>query len=374
MTRVGLGRRPALGAAWLLPLLLAIGWPFSGALAVAPDFEAALARRVQDQAHLPLAAMDLPDVERLSVHEGLRHPRELELFEGGEFTAHLSWMDRPYHVFRFGLFHILTRSLDAADKEHLRWVTRALFLLQHRYPSIHRRLFEDLRTPDPQHLEQARQATRDRWVNSNKANLIVLDRSHEDMAIASNVYSLGEKSEIGGVTHFRNVAITMINPWKITGEGARLVYGLESDEQNYRAYMSDGLLETLVHEALHSYISARFNVDPLLSFVRRNPGVESYLVEEPMVNRTSLDLFEAAGGLSPVVHRFYGRIFQGLQHRNLVETGRLAEVAGALARLRAAPIPGSEQPSFIDDTLRGGRAYRSLFRLELPRVGTVEQP
>ena len=78
--------------------------------------------------------------------------------------------------------------------------------------------------------------------------------------------------------------------------------------------MSDGLVESLVHEMLHVYVESASATDPACRFLstspaRREEALDAWVAaEECVVMNTSLGYFARKGGLSAEVSSYYADV------------------------------------------------------------------
>jgi hypothetical protein len=168
------------------------------------------------------------------------------------------------------------------------FVLRALTLLRHRYADAWSALFEPPgRTP----------------------LLVAFD--DYPTAIAASFTARGGPGSPG-------VPVVLVHPGHAGGEdpecGSAAIYRSGDSATDFLRYMSDGLVETLVHEMLHVYVEAASASDPACRFLSTSParaeGARDAWIatEECVIANTSLGYFARAGGLSKDVRSYYAHL------------------------------------------------------------------
>lgn len=135
-----------------------------------------------------------------------------------------------------------------------------------------------------------------------KTTFISFDRTPDD--IAAGVTLNGTYTDSHGERVYDNYAIISVDEVTIRGavadKGSRPIYGLASAQDNYRAYMADGLLYSLAHEGVHRYIDylSTTHRQAEMMYRARNVGTPaigaraqaSKLAEEIVANETAMAL------------------------------------------------------------------------------------
>ena len=100
------------------------------------------------------------------------------------------------------------------------------------------------------------------------------------------------------MNYYTNYALISIDEETIlgatSGKGSQAIYHRPSAAENYRAYMADGLLYTLAHEAAHAYIDYTNSTSRLAYTIyaaRGGAGVTD--AEEIVANETAMSFVEA---------------------------------------------------------------------------------
>jgi hypothetical protein len=207
---------------------------------------------------------------------------------------------------------------DSPMSELCVWfVLRALTLLRHRYPEAWSALFEGTsRAADVAADDGAGTGATRRIA----AVLVAFDTSPTSIAasITAHDAALGTLDSTDGdrrVTGSRNVAVLLIHPGRAAGDdphcGSAAIYKSGDRATDFLRYMSDGLVESLVHEMLHVYVDFASATDPACRFLSTSParaeGARDAWVaaEECVVMNTSLAYFARKGGLSAEVRSYY---------------------------------------------------------------------
>ncbi|HEX6373957.1 MAG TPA: hypothetical protein VF006_33825 [Longimicrobium sp.] len=281
--------------------------------AAAIDAEIAARVRAYDR-ETPIVTFEVPINS-----EGLRGPERATYVAhnaalgGLDISAPGGPLARDAYFWRYGNFHIAVSGDGYHDQLNVHAVARALEILRYRYPLAYERLLEQPRrfSPDP-----LRPGTPYR--NRNAEVLFSFDESPD--AIASSVVAIGPGAQRGGDTEYGNVALISIDPGTIQGSsadvGSGALYGRGAAE-SYARYLREGLVETLVHEMLHTYIDYRYAHDAVYAELYRYrydlavPDTTRTAMEEAIVASTSLHYFLREGGLQADVPFFYRGILEG---------------------------------------------------------------
>jgi hypothetical protein len=274
-------------------------------------------------------------------------------------------LQHPHHIYRYREFTILTEADGAREQLCVYATARALELLRARWP----REFEVLFRGPKRAADQL--AAILRGDPKKSIHFLNIDRAHTFVwqgrsggAIAASSYDLGTRAdldlEVGPrrlkLGLFRNVATTFLNTPAIQGFRSQKIYRRAALEENFLRYLRDGLVETLVHEALHNLLRRDKNVRPLFwalteSLRKSESSSIGKAVEEVFVSNVAARLL-AEHGLSREVSEFYGKL-------------RLAQLR------RLGGLPGSETESGrrLLGVLRGlrpkTRTWQDLFSFEI---------
>jgi hypothetical protein len=161
---------------------------------------------------------------------------------------------------------------------------------------------------------------------------ISFDRTPKDIAAGTTLDGLYVQD--GDLKLYSNYAIISIDEATIMGDstraGSRAIYGRPTAQENYRAYMADGFLYTLMHEMTHRYIDYTNSTSRLSAAIyagRRSKGATD--AEEIVANETALPFVEAE--MSPEMRRHVMEQ-NTILARNQGVRSRLAEWGGLASR------------------------------------------
>ncbi len=164
------------------------------------------------------------------------------------------------------------RSAWTAEDAHA--IFGALERSRRELPALYQTLFELSRQgskaglPNPLPREKAAG-----WTNRNAvAAVVIVSASFGDVnlgrAMASNFYWLGKPQD----AIYTNVPFLALDPdvigGAIPGLGPMAIYPGRAPEEARRVYMSEGLIDSLLHERVHAYISQYYGHDALYAALR----------------------------------------------------------------------------------------------------------
>jgi hypothetical protein len=196
------------------------------------------------------------------------------------------------HFFGYDEFVITVQNDDEARLDMVLRAAAAVARMRAQHPDAYRYITAMKALP----TAPSRPATPP-WKNRYDRIFISFDRTPDEIAAA--VPLLGPSTSEMGVNHFSNFALISIDEVTILGatpgKGSQVIYRRPSAVENYRAYMADGLLYSLVHEATHAYIDYTNSTSRLANaiyFARGKPGTTD--AEEVVANETGMSFVEAA--------------------------------------------------------------------------------
>lgn len=148
-------------------------------------------------------------------------------------------------------------------------VWRALDRIEQRFPDLYATVFTGPKDGQTRALPYP---SNDPWTNTNIANaFIVVDKefgTRGKPAMASNYYLVGQAS--GRI--YPNVPFIGLDPeviaGRVPGYGPQVIYASRTPEQARAAYFEEGLIDTILHERLHGFISQFFGHDRLYGTLR----------------------------------------------------------------------------------------------------------
>lgn len=131
------------------------------------------------------------------------------------------------------------------------------------------------------------------WRNRLQSTVISFDKTPEYVAAQTTIVDTSATLR-DGVELYENVAIISIDEKTIegkqSGRGSKPIYNRAQAEENYRLYMTDGLLYSIAHEFLHTYLDQRNSVSALADAVVRNQKIKGGAdAEEVLVAHTTLE-------------------------------------------------------------------------------------
>jgi len=138
------------------------------------------------------------------------------------------------------------------------------------------------------------------WKNRNDKIFISFDKTPDSIA-ASATLTWKSNQDAKGVEMFSNYPIVSIDEVTVAGQteqkGSRRIYKLPSADDNYRTYMTDGFLFSLVHEMVHQYITYLNSTNRLANTIYLSRNNRTTDAEEVVANETAMALL--GGDLRP---------------------------------------------------------------------------
>jgi len=179
--------------------------------------------------------------------------------------------------------------------EELKWLWHALAKIEANYKHLYEALFLKSGNDAKHFLSNP---AGDPWTNINIVPLFIVIakgfQAPDKQAIASNYYYLGPSQGRA----YSNVPFVGLNPAVIDGEvnglGPGPIYPGCGAAEARLAYLREGLLDTILHERVHGFISQFFAHDSLFAELRPNgpqPKCE-YDLEELLVKRYVMRRYE----------------------------------------------------------------------------------
>ena len=235
---------------------------------------------------------------------GYKNPGVLGFFTRRDMNRHLQKLNRRLHIYRYGKTYIFTPGQKSQDHLNVFHSVRALNIHRYRYPKIFKRYFTGLNTLpgtiNRTHIKRP-------WINRT-ANTIIAFSSQR--GIASSMYDIGyTRGRHFGLKIYHNNHIIYYNRRGICGKLSRYLYRKPDWRMNYAMYLREGIIESMLHERLHGYISARYSISPFLYYIRKHSR-NYYAFEEPIINNTSISLLENRGGFSRRYISYYRWMFR----------------------------------------------------------------
>ncbi|AXT61120.1 hypothetical protein D1816_12425 [Aquimarina sp. AD10] len=255
-----------------------------------------------------VADMIVPFNEKKLKYIGFIHPNEIGMFDNYRITSKSACeMNQKNHIYKYDDFYISTEEDDRISQENIYYSLRAYLILKYRYKKAYINLFEKTRTilkPNPSQGFDL--------LNTNKAFWIAFNYNPVDIAANRAYYILdGYVDDDKKISLYRNVAFVNIHSNNILGKskfGSKPIYNEENSSLNRYSYLKEGLIETIVHEMLHNYISYAYTASREYNAINnmRNKHQGSFMpFEENIVVNTSLSYFYKQGGLKNQIKDFY---------------------------------------------------------------------
>lgn len=271
----------------------------------------------------PFVAADAP----------LTYLGHMHINDTGAFTTdgvvapnNFSWLHGQRHIYRYdeNIF-IMTEEDEPADQLDVFYTARALEILRADHPYV----YEQLVTV-PTELPAGPPLDGFNW--KNRLRSVVLSFDTSPLYIAAGLTVLDEDPvKVMNLDEYSNVAAISVDRETIRGEspdvGSRPIYEKPSDDENFLRYMREGIVETLVHELLHTRVDRLNSVDAdmQLLYARRaeQNACARFELEEALVAASSLLHFRGSGGLSDAYLDYYDVVLD----QNLVKIAACPDAA-----------------------------------------------
>lgn len=247
---------------------------------------------------------------------GKKHPKDVLQFSNDAFTSRLGHINKEVELYTYDGIYISLPTKDAKSILNLFYTVRVLTILKLKYPEAYLRLLKQQQGQNA--TSYVAQDPYRKTPSFNKCNSIIsFDNSPTYIAAstADLVYSSSNGIFVDGYGYYENTMnlVTSIDNETIYGNteyGSKKVYGYANANENYFHYMRDGLLETIIHEFVHNYISSNTTIDKKAFFINemRFDKVDTQFqndVEEAIVLNTTLSYYMNKGGISSAVIKFY---------------------------------------------------------------------
>lgn len=137
------------------------------------------------------------------------------------------------------------------------------------------------------------------WQNRLRNIVISFDATPKYIAAQTTVLD-PSPTTLDDVRWFENVAIVSIDEETMVGKfperGSRPIYNRPADEENYQLYLQDGLIYSIGHEFLHTYLDQQNSVSKFAQAVvaARAPGPSGVDAEEVIVASSALTHLKSA--------------------------------------------------------------------------------
>jgi hypothetical protein len=192
----------------------------------------------------------------------------------------------PRHFFEFDRFVVTVRT---DSTQHLDMVLRtaaALNRIRLSRPDAYRLIRSTLEYPTGPVMADTL------WKRRFERIIISFDKTPQDIAAGATVQ--GRDQQVGGTKLYNDYALISVDEVTIQGatpgKGSMPLYRLPSAVENYRAYMADGLIYTIVHESAHRYIDHLRGTNRLANAIYNARNTTGTNAEEIVVNETAMFL------------------------------------------------------------------------------------
>ena len=313
-------------------------------------------KQLELQKTLPIRALDLSiDWDQLS-YDGCRKINRDDVLTPTQ--AQLLELKSDYHRYSYAKnVLVYSKRLDTRDQLLVHGCLRALQILKLRYTQLYNDLIAPRGFLSTAELKEKRKQDKVAatagapWINVRRRFIIVVNNNGTESA--QSIYLLGnsKKVELGEkrkVSVYHNAVVVTLNIAHLSHRGSAVVYQGMSKRDAFLHFIRDGLIETLVHESLHCYISENKHLNAQLQTIRGFQSVtkggfgnRGKSIEEAIVCNSSLRFFEAQArresGLHPHVFRFYRKSMLNKVHFPKVEALNRVSKGKLFQRLKVKP-------------------------------------
>jgi len=279
--------------------------------------------------------LDIPFNSKKLMYVGKKHPKEYLEFSNDAFSSRLTHIDEEYEIYVYDGIHILIPSKSNRDLLNLFFTLRALTIIKVKYPEAYEKLIQQNYNKNSASYTLHTLHRRPPAINKNNS-IICFNNSPEYIASNSSDLFFGDKiTKIGGWNYTENThnLVVSIDNETIVGDneyrGSKALYRLPNENQNYFYYLRDGLIESIIHEFTHLYITNSTAIDEKAFFINemRNDTNDTdfdFDVEEAIVLNTILKYYKKKEGISNSVIRYYENILLN-KRKKLINTYRYSD-------------------------------------------------
>ncbi len=320
------------------------------------EIDRQIARVIQKQKSTPVAEIVTPiNLKKLAYYGYLDFKKTGIVTDSELFTSQpdlYADADGPRNIFQYGNLTLLTTYNSYEDQLHVYSIIRSFIILQYKYPEIYEALFLNTALDPRENPQIVKDKSNPGVYNANPYFVVSI---HENPKKASNATtSYFSPQHVDPISNSwladKNVHViffhkeTLRNGGVYTG-GIPMYPSLAKADAHIR-FLRDGLLQTLVHERLHNYVSNYAPINQMCDFMRNdaslitgNGSTYRYL-EEPIITHTVNTLFESYGGMSTEVMQYYQELFDKTQLPELKSNTRYQEVLTKLQKINPkSPSP-----------------------------------
>lgn len=255
----------------------------------------------------------------------------------------------PGNVFQYDNLTFLSTYNAYEDQLHVYALIRAILILKIKYPEIYKALFSNTETTPMANSSLNKDINPILNININKHYVFSIHQNDKKQENATtSYYSMSYRRATEDFrTSENNVHLILINKTTLRNGGAYssttpLYPGIDVKEARIR-FLFDGILQMIVHERMHDYISNNMTVNKFLQYIRQDSSLivgkpqkdtngndvrdsngnivldkRTYtFYEEPIVTNTTNMLLSQYGGISKEVMTYYENLFKNTQLPNV---------------------------------------------------------
>lgn len=272
---------------------------------------------VQQQHGRTLQQTDLPVNSKKLVYWGRMNPRQKMVLDTTGFRLNMPMIDREMEIYNYDGVYILVRTSGAEDLLNVYFAARAIELIRHKYPEAYERLIKPDQVqlgyyrlqPYPEQLSQLP-------VINRLSPVIAFDGSPRFIAgsLWNKYLSAAPTFDYLGYMVYLNT-LTALTSYDYSKGRPKEIYQQADSLMNFYLYLREGLVESVIHEFTHHYITNFALLDARCAYIfnKRADAADPLFdddAEEAIVLNTVHRYFTAKGGLSDTLGRFYERKLQ----------------------------------------------------------------
>lgn len=228
----------------------------------------------------------------------------------------------PKNIYQYENITILNTYNAFEDQLNVFSIIRSLLVLRIKYKKIHKILFIDTKKSILSNTTIVKDKSG--ILNTNKHIVFSIhENSNKLLSATTTNYGPKYKNPILNKWEAENVHLIFLNKSTLRNGGNSIgstpIYiGMDKKDAQIK-FLFDGLIQTIIHERLHDYISNYMTVNTFYNYIRNdnslvNNNQSTYkYIEEPIVTNTTNHLFFKYGGLSQDVMRYYSDLFTKYQ-------------------------------------------------------------
>ena len=290
---------------------------------------------IKSQSGKPVIDIQTPINFKKLKYYGYTELRNLEVIGKREVSyGHpYEYMDaaQAKNIFQYDNMYFVCTYNSFEDQVHVYSIIRAYLILKNKYPEIYNWLFK--RTEQLQlgsDINKNIRPDKTVFLNVNKKYVFVIHQNPSTNHLPATTTYYGDQAKLPAklindgnyLLHDNNAHFVFFHKATIrnggTPSGNTPIYSDVAPVDRHYKYLFDGIIQSIVHERIHNYISNYQPVDDFLYFIRNdlhflNGNVSYSHQEEPIVTNTTNQLFATYGGLSSEVQNHYEKLFRDTQ-------------------------------------------------------------